>query len=192
MSLPLAFKTTLDSIPAADCYLLGNSKKVAAWQERLGTKTKPRIGLTWSGNQAAGTNRKRHFALARLLPYLPADFEYHCLQTEVVAADAETLARGSGLFQWADALRDFSDTAALCQCLDLVISVDTSVAHLSAALGKPTWVLLAFSADWRWLTSRDDSPWYRTARLFRQTAPGDWDGVFERVAAELRRTIAAA
>jgi len=190
MSLPLAFKTTLGSIPAADGYLLGDFQKVAAWQERLGAKTKPRIGLTWSGNQAAGPYRKRHFALAGLLPYLPADFEYHCVQTEVAAADAETLARGSVVFQWADALRDFSDTAALCQCLDRVITVDTSVAHLSAALGKPTWVLLAFSADWRWLTNRDDSPWYRTARLFRQSAPGDWDGVFERVGAELRRMTA--
>lgn len=186
MSLPLVFTTTLDNIPSPAGYLRSDPAKVAAWRDRLGVKVKPRIGLTWSGNQTAGTNRKRHFALAGLAPHLSAHFDYYCLQTDVVDADQETLSNTAGIFQFRNALQDFSDTAALCECMDLVISVDTSVAHLSCALGKSTWVLLAYAADWRWLTDREDSPWYRAARLFRQSSPGDWNGVFERVAAALQ------
>jgi tetratricopeptide (TPR) repeat protein len=189
MSLPLAFSTTLDTIPSASGYLRADAGKVAAWRNRLGAATKPRIGLTWSGNQAAGTNRKRHFALSSLLPYLSRDFHYYCLQKEVTAADHETLANTSWIFQFQDLLKDFSDTAALCECMDLVISVDTSVAHMSCALGKKTWVLLAYVADWRWLLEREDNPWYHAARLFRQTSPGEWNGAFERVATALRSEL---
>jgi hypothetical protein len=136
--------------------------------------------------QTAGTSRKRHFPLSGLTPHLSKDFDYFCLQTDIAAADQEVLAENPWIFQFGHALGDFSDTAALCECMDLVISVDTSVAHLSGALGLKTWVLLAFNADWRWLIDREDSPWYRTARLFRQKSPGDWHGVFERVASALR------
>lgn len=189
MSLPLVFKTTLETIPAQVGYLHSDARKVEDWRNRLGPKTKPRVGLTWSGNQAAGTNRKRHFLLSSLLPYLRPEVEYVCLQTDVVAADQETLAQTPGILQFKDSLRDFTDTAALCECMDMVISVDTSVAHLSGALGKKTWVLLAFVADWRWLTDREDSPWYPTLRLFRQRSLGDWHGVFERVATELSQEL---
>jgi tetratricopeptide (TPR) repeat protein len=187
MSLPFAFATTLETIPTVTRYLHSDAGKVAAWQERLGARVKPRIGLTWSGNQAAGTNRRRHFPLAELLPYLPDDFQYFCLQTDMTEPDRKTLAENPRIIQFDGALRDFSDTAALCECLDLVISVDTSVAHLSGALGKKTWVLLAFVADWRWLIDREDSPWYPTMRLYRQKSPGNWEEVFQRVAAELLR-----
>jgi hypothetical protein len=189
MSLPLVFKTRLETIPAKVGYLHSDASKVEEWRNRLGPKIKPRIGLTWSGNQAAGTNRKRHFALSSLVPYLAPDVEYFCLQTDVGEADRETLAKTPGILQFKDSLRDFTDTAALCECMDMVISVDTSVAHMSGALGKKTWVLLAFVADWRWLTDREDSPWYPTLRLFRQKSLGDWTGVFERVSAELRQEL---
>ena len=189
MSLPLAFKTTLETIPAKVGYLRSDASKIDDWRNRLGPKIKPRVGLTWSGNQAAGTNRKRHFALSSLVPYLPPDVDYFCLQTDILAADQETLEKTPGILQFKDSLRDFTDTAALCECMDLVISVDTSVAHMSGALGKKTWILLAFAADWRWLTDREDSPWYPTLRLFRQNSLGDWAGVFERVAAELRKEL---
>ena len=185
MSLPLAFKTTLETIPFADGYLKSDPNKVAEWHERLGPQNKARVGLTWSGNQAAGTNRKRHFALSRLIPYLSDRHEYFCLQTDVVAADREALDK-SPILQYQSLLRDFSDTAALCECMDLIISVDTSVAHLACALGKRTWVLLSYAADWRWLLDRDSSPWYESARLFRQKSAGDWDTVFEDVAERLR------
>jgi hypothetical protein len=186
MSLPLAFKTTLETIPSKVGYLHTDASKVAAWRVRLGAKVKPRIGLTWSGMQAAGTNRKRHFALSSFIPYLSDDFDYFCLQTDVPEADQETLGKTPSIFHFKDSLRGFANTAALCACMDLVISVDTSIAHLSGTLGKKTWVLLPFVADWRWMTNREDTPWYASLRLFRQKSPGDWNRVFERVAAELR------
>jgi len=191
MSLPLVFATTLETIPSTSGYLKSDPSKVAVWQQRLGARSRPRIGLTWSGNQTAGTNRKRHFPLSSLLPHLPAGFDYFCLQTDVVAADQQTLAHSPTILRFEHLLRDFSDTAALCECMDLVVSIDTSVAHLSCGLGKSTWVLLAHVADWRWLLDREDSPWYASARLFRQASPGDWQGVFERVAVRLRREFAA-
>jgi tetratricopeptide (TPR) repeat protein len=189
MSLPWAFNSTLKTIPSTGRYLHSDPGKVAAWRQRLGERVKPRIGLTWSGNQTAGTNRKRHFALSNLAPHLPADFDYFCLQTEVVEADQVTLAKVREIRQFNGLLRDFTDTAALCECMDMVVSVDTSVAHMSGALGKSTWVLLASTADWRWLLDRDDSPWYQSVRVFRQRYPGDWNGVFERVAAALSEEI---
>lgn len=186
MSLPLAMKTRLNSIPSASGYLKSDPRKVTAWQERLGAKTKLRVGLTWSGSQAARTHSERCFPLDKLLPHLPGDLQYFCLQTEVVATDRETLLQSAKIHRFDGELRDFSDTAALCECLDLVISMDTSVVHLNAALGKTTWVLLPFDSDWRWLTGREDSPWYSAVRLFRQHSRGDWKGVFERVATALR------
>lgn len=189
MSLPLAFNTTLPTIPSNAGYLKSDPGKVAEWQLRLGAKTKPRIGLVWSGNQTAGTNRKRNIALSSFVPYLQHGVDYFCLQTEVVAADQEILAKTPKIHQFKGLLRDFTDTAALCACMDLVISVDTSVAHLAGALGKTTWVLLPFVPEWRWLTEREDSPWYGSVRLIRQKSAGDWHSVFERVAADLHVTF---
>jgi tetratricopeptide (TPR) repeat protein len=186
MSLPMAFKTTLDTIPSPAGYLKSDVDLVAAWQRRLGEKNKPRIGLTWSGKQTGGTYGRRHFALAGLIPHLPRNCDYFCLQTEVTAADQDTLAQNAWIAQFPSEILDFENTAALCECMDLVITVDTSIAHLAGALGKKTWVLLAFSADWRWLTDREDSPWYHAARLFRQESRGDWIPVFERVQRALR------
>ena len=186
LSLPHALGTTLASVPTPIPYLSSDPGDVAAWQARLGAKRKPRIGLAWSGNREGGKSyHLRHFALSAVLPYLPPDYEYVCLQTEVLEADERTLAEHAPLRRFPGELRDFADTAALADCLDLVISVDTSVAHLAGALGRPTWVLLAANADWRWLTARPDSPWYPGMRLYRQESPGDWPGVFERVSADL-------
>jgi tetratricopeptide (TPR) repeat protein len=185
MSLPLAFSTTLETIPSPMGYLSSDASRVAAWRARLGAKSKPRVGLAWSGRQTGGTYRRRHFPLASLIPHLSKDFRYFCLQTEVTAADQDTLAQNPWIGYFAHEILDFRENAALCDCMDLVITVDTSVAHLAGALGKKTWVLLAFSADWRWLTGREDSPWYHGARLFRQESPGQWMPVFERVAREL-------
>ncbi len=187
MSLPLVFKTTLESIPAPAHYLSSDPQKVAVWQARLGPRTKPRVGLTWSGNQAPKTNRERHFFLARLLPYLTDTCQYFCMQTDIRPEDHQTLQETSAIQQFRGELRDFSDTAALCECMDLMLSVDTSVAHMSGALGKKTWVMLAHVADWRWLLDRSDCPWYPGMRLFRQQTRSDWTPVFEQIAAELRR-----
>lgn len=187
MSLPLAFRTTLESIPAQPRYLRSDGSKVEQWQQRLGAPTKPRVGLTWSGKRAPGTNRERHFPLALLLPYLPDTCQYFCLQTDLRPEDAQTLAQNPTIQHFAQDLQGFSGTAALCECMDLTLSVDTSIAHLSGALGKRTWVMLPHVADWRWLLDRTDNPWYPGMRLFRQQTRSDWTPVFEQITAELHR-----
>jgi tetratricopeptide (TPR) repeat protein len=180
MSLPLAFRTTLATVPSPDGYIQNDADRLSAWRQRLGPKIKPRIGLTWSG-----ASPKRSFELSRLIPYLPDAFDYFCLQANVAASDQEAL-ETSEIFQFEGLIKDFTDNSALCACMDLVVSVDTSVAHLACSTSKTTWIMLAYVADWRWLTEREDSPWYSSVRLFRQQSEGDWEGVFERVAAELR------
>jgi tetratricopeptide (TPR) repeat protein len=189
MSLPLAFKTDLDSIPSREAYLRADPAKVSTWREQLGEKTLPRVGLMWNGNPIQPNDRNRSFWLADWIRYLPEGFQYVSLQPQLRAADALTLQGNPHIFNPSGKLRDFSDTAALCECMDLVISVCTSVAHLSGALGKRTWILLAFAADWRWLLERTDSPWYPSATLYRQPARGEWVPVFERVARDLRRSF---
>jgi ADP-heptose:LPS heptosyltransferase len=119
------------------------------------------------------------------MAHLPSGCCYVSLQKEVRDADRSALRAGHQILNFAEALRDFRDTAALCECMDVVISVDTSVAHLSAALGRRTWVLLPFHPDWRWLLERGDSPWYPTAALYRQERRADWSGALERLSADL-------
>jgi tetratricopeptide (TPR) repeat protein len=182
MSLPLALGTTLDTIPAPPRYLAADREAVEAWRARLPSAPRRRIGLVWSGHRAHRNDRQRSLPLETLAPLLDGvDAQWISLQKDVAQHDSAALER-LDLMRVGDALGDFADTAALIEALDLVITVDTSVAHLSGALGKPTWILLPFSPDWRWLTEREDSPWYPGARLFRQTAPGDWAGVVDRVA----------
>jgi tetratricopeptide (TPR) repeat protein len=187
MSLPLAFDTRADSVPAPVSYLQADPERVAAWRQRLSEQRAPRVGLMWNGNPDNPTARYRSFPLAHWLPHLPSGFEYYSLQRFVRPEDREALRRGGIVRDLSAEQSDFGDAAALCSCMDVVLSVCTSIAHLSAALGRPTWVLLSHVADWRWLLQREDSPWYPTARLYRQRARGDWSGVFERVGANLVR-----
>ena len=186
MSMPLALKTTLETIPGAAGYLHNDSVKVAGWRARLGNRSRPRVGLTWSGNPKQGNDHHRSFRLASLIDHLPRELDYVSLQKQVRTVDEELLAANPWIARFDSDWHDCSDTAALCECVDLVITVCTSVAHVSGALGRPTWVLLPFNPDWRWLVGRDDSPWYRSVKLYRQQAIGDWNGVFSRVAADLR------
>jgi hypothetical protein len=186
LSLPLAFKTTLDTIPAPAKYLQTDKAKVAQWRTLLGERTRPRVGLVWSGNPNNPMDERRSIPLADWVARLPPEFQYFCLQKDLRETDAAVLDSSSSIF-WFDDLPDFSTTAALCECMDVVISVDTSVAHVSGALGQRTWVLLAFTPDWRWLRDRDDTPWYPSVKLYRQKAVGDWNEVLARVAADLRR-----
>ena len=187
MSLPLAFKTTLDTIPAFPQYLRSDPAKVAQWHSLLGEKSCPRIGLVWSGNPNNPIDARRNIQLADWIDHLPPGFQYFRLQTEVREADQDVLDSSDVIFSYDDDLLDFANTAALCECMDLVISVDTSLAHLSGALGQRTWVLLPFTPDWRWLRDRDASPWYPAMKLYRQRAAGDWKDVFARVAADMHR-----
>jgi tetratricopeptide (TPR) repeat protein len=186
LSLPLAFGTRLDTIPAVTAYLRAPTERAEQWQARLAAKRRPLVGLVWSGRPGHERDRERSIPLRRLLPLLQSGATLVSLQKEVRPDDAAVLAAHTDILRFAEELNDFSDTAALVSQLDLVISVDTSVAHLAGALGKPTWILLPEVPDFRWLLGRDDSPWYPTVRLFRQDASRDWDGVIARVAAALR------
>jgi hypothetical protein len=189
LSLPLALKATLATIPAAGGYLRSHPTKVAQWRSRLGERQRPRVGLVWSGSAAQGNDHNRSFRLAQWVEHLPREFEYICLQKDIRPADQETLAAHPWISRYDAQLEGFDDTAALCECLDLVISVCTSVAHLGGALGRPTWVMVPFNPDWRWLLGRDHSPWYQSVRIYRQPSIGDWQSVFARVAADLRATF---
>jgi len=186
MSLPLAFGTTLQNMPGSAAYLRADPGKVAHWRARLQSGSRPRVGLVWSGNARQRNDHKRSLPLALLLAYLPADIDYVCLQTDVRDSDRAALV-GSGRIQHFGEELNFDHTAAVCAGLDLVVGVCTSIVHLSAALGRPTWVLLPFNPDWRWLLGRRDSPWYASVTLYRQAAPGDWESALRPLAEDLRR-----
>lgn len=186
MSLPRAFSTTLANIPAPAGVLVA-SERVAMLAKHLPDAAR-RIGLAWSGNMAHLNDRNRSLNLSTLLPLLksaPSGTAFVCLQKELRKTDEPALKKLPTSFFRGEDLQDFSDTAALIENLDLVISVDTSVAHLAATMGKPVWLLLPFNPDWRWLLERDDSPWYPSVRLFRQARAGDWKEVLAKVALAL-------
>ena len=184
LSLPLAFKTELDTIPFAQSYLSVRNNKQKEWEKILGETSKLRVGLAWSGSTIHKNDHNRSLTLQEMLPYLPEDYEYVSLQKEVRESDKDVLAT-SGIKHFGEHLNDFTDTAALCELMDIVISVDTSVAHLAGALGKTTWIMLPYSPDWRWLLDRDDSPWYPTVKLYRQDKIGEWISVLEKMKSDL-------
>jgi tetratricopeptide (TPR) repeat protein len=185
LTLPLAFETRLETIPHETPYLRASSEAEISWNARLGPRSRPRIGLAWSGNPAHKNDHNRSIELSALLPLSCLNATYVSLQRDVRAGDAAVLQDWSDLLHFGDDVKNFSDTAAIISNLDLVISVDTSVAHLAGALGKPVWIILPFVPDWRWLLDREDSPWYPTARLFRQDNTREWDSVIARVGTAL-------
>lgn len=185
-SLPLAFKTTVAAIPAEIPYLAADGQRRSEWRARLGSRRQRRVGLAWSGNPRHRNDRNRSISLRILEPLLRLDCEYHSLQKELRDEDQTVLAQYPNIRGHETELRDFADTAALVAELDLVITVDTSVAHLAGALGKEVWILLPYVADYRWMTERSDSPWYPSARLVRQHARGDWTGVIEDIHSRLK------
>ena len=184
MSLPLAFSTGVASVPAEVPYVRVPEELVAAWRDRL-PQGRLRVGVAWSGRSTHKNDRNRSIALARLAPLLAADVAFVSLQCELREEDRAALQAHGDLLCLGPELRTFADTAAVVSLLDLVISVDTALVHLAGALGKPAWIMLPAGPDWRWLLKRDDTPWYPTARLFRQPRLGDWESVVERVRHEL-------
>ncbi len=192
--LPLAFATRLDTIPAETPYLPAPpADRVAIWEQRLRAREsapdKLRIGVVWSGNPEHKNDHNRSVPLSMLSRLLDVDATFVSLQKQPRPGDRATLQARSDIVDLTADLGDFSETAALLNCLDLVVTVDTSVAHLAGALGRPTWILLPYDPDYRWLLSRDDSPWYPTARLFRQTAGRDYAEVLDRVRTELETLV---
>jgi hypothetical protein len=182
LSLPLAFGTTLQTVPADVPYLRAPAERVERWSGRLPEGKTLRVGLAWSGNPTHVNDRNRSIPLARLSALLSDPrLAVVGLQREVGDDDRRALEDYPDVLRLGPEFADFADTAAVVSLLDLVISVDTSVAHLAGAMGKPVWILLPFNGDWRWMLEGEQSPWYPTARLFRQPAIGDWDRALARV-----------
>jgi tetratricopeptide (TPR) repeat protein len=190
LSLPRVFGTDLASIPADVPYLRVDDSRAARWAGRIGPPTCPRVGIVWAGNPAHHRDSERSIALRAWAPLLALEgVRWFSLQKGAAVAAMETLPVGCALVELGSELTDFSDTAAVISQLDLVVCVDTAVAHLAGALGKPVWLLVQSDADWRWLRDRDDSPWYPTMRLFRQRESRDWSEVINRVKLALERHV---
>jgi hypothetical protein len=184
MSLPLAFKTTPASIPAAIPYLSADAERVAAWHKTLGFKHYLRVGLIWSGRRGPGAIGKRSLPLDLLAPLLSQPCEFHSLQKNI-SSDELMLSRRLPLHVHPADMMGFADTAALIELMDLVISVDTAVAHIAGALGKPLWLMLPWAADWRWQRQGSTTPWYPSATVFRQLTRNNWSRPVANVAAQL-------
>jgi tetratricopeptide (TPR) repeat protein len=189
MGLPHVFGTTLETVPAAIPYLQAEPAIVSRWQRALRGEKKLKVGVVWAGNALHKGDKQRSIAADAVLPRLVMPgVQLYSLQKETRPEDGATMAAlGADIADLAPALGSFADTAAAVDTLDLVISVDTSVAHLAGGLGRPLWMLLPYALDWRWMRDRADTPWYPTMRLFRQERPRAWDGVIARVVAELAR-----
>ena len=186
LSLPRAFKTETGSIPADVPYISVANAALEKWRRRLPKSDVGRIGIVWAGNPKHKNDGNRSIDISQMLTLTDrAPAEFFSLQKELRAGDREALRMHPRVVHLGDEMETFADAAAIVSLLDLVISVDTAVVHLAGALGKPVWVMLPFAPDWRWLLDRDDSPWYPSARVFRQGRWGDWSGVIDRVGAEL-------
>jgi tetratricopeptide (TPR) repeat protein len=187
MSLPRVFGTDIDSVPAEVPYLRVDPIRVERWTKRLSDGCGLKVGIVWAGRPAHVRDPYRSIPLQSLLPIRDVeDVQLYSLQKGAGATQLQPLGGDAKIVDLQEQLTDFAETAAAISLLDLVISVDTSVAHLAGALGKPVWILLPHPAEWRWLEGREDTPWYPSARLFRQRKAGDWDDVVERVKAKLQ------
>jgi hypothetical protein len=197
LSLPLSFKTQLETIPYSGSYLKANKNKIDFWQKRIGNLTGLKVGLVWNGGFRANqpelwsVNERRNIPLKMFAQKLNLlNVNYFSLQkgnpaeSEIRGHEIEYWPSGN-FFNFAEELVDFSDTAALISHMDLIIAVDTSTAHLAGALGKPTWILNRFDSCWRWFLDRDDSPWYESVKLYRQGEDRQWEPVLDRVARDL-------
>jgi tetratricopeptide (TPR) repeat protein len=191
LGLPLVFSTTIESIPAKVPYIKADTSLVEKWRGKIQSdKAAKKVGLVWAGAPVHKKDRYRSCSLETFAPLGEIEgVSFYSLQKGDAAKEAKNHPGGMKLTDHTDEINDFSDTAALIETLDLVISVDTSVAHLAGAMGKMTWTLLPFAPDWRWMLNREDSPWYPTIRLFRQPSSGDWDSVIAKVKDELLKLL---
>ena len=188
MSLGLALVVNLENI-SGESYLQSDPVKVREWKTNLGSGKKKKIGLVWSGRTTHTNDINRSVPLAEFMAIVNVDADFYCLQKELRPADKFVLEQTPTIRFLGDEIIDFSDTAALIELMDLVITVDTSVAHLAGAMGKPVWIMLPYRPDWRWMLNRNDSPWYNSARLFRQPKIGDWVSTINEVVAALKELV---
>jgi hypothetical protein len=188
MSLPGKLNVRVDNLPTVIQYLNPNPALVADWRRNLGAKNRLRVGFAWSGRRDSWINQHKAMPFATMLALIQSqpDYEWYNLQTDCTAEEEQQLVT-AGVRCFPGGIASFADTAALVANLDVVVSVDTATAHLSAALGKPTWIMLNnYAPCWRWLLNRDDTPWYATARLFRQPRMGDWASVVDKIKLHLK------
>lgn len=188
MSLPYYFGTTLSTIPFSEPYLTAQVDYIQKWRNKI-VSNKFKIGIVWAGSHKHKNNLARSLSFDTFLPLFDLPAEFHCLQKVVKNSDKQRACELSHLVFWDDEINDFSDTAGLIAQLDLIISVDTSVAHLAAAMGKTTWILIGFDPDFRWLLDRSDSPWYQSVTLFRQGADYDWNKVIQQILQDLTEKL---
>jgi hypothetical protein len=190
LSLPGILGTTVETIPATTSYLRPDEEMVSKWRAELSEPPAFKIGIAWQGNKTYSTDELRSFPLAHFerVARIPG-VRLYSLQVRAGREQLDCVAGEWPIVDLGERLGDFHDTAAIVRNLDLVISSDTAPVHLAGAIGAPVWIALPRVADWRWLRGRDDTPWYPSATLFRQTKPGDWDGVFRRIEARLANII---
>jgi len=184
MSIPGILGITLQNLPHMQSYLTADQALTQKWAATLGAKKRMRIGFSWSGRRDSWLNQHKSVPFPVILDMIRAAPEYEWVNLQIDASDEETAALAdAGVSMYPGAVNSFADTAALISHMDVVVGVDTAVSHLSAALGRPTWIMLnAYSTDWRWLLGRDNSPWYSQVRLFRQPVRDDWASVIKKVA----------
>lgn len=184
MSIPGIIGVTLDNLPKIQSYMSADATLTKQWQDRLGPKHRMRVGFSWSGRRDAWLNQHKGVPFPVILEMIKNNPQYEWINLQVDATEDEDQALAdAGVTRYPNSINSFADTAALMMHMDVVISVDTAITHLAGSLGRPTWVMLnAYSTDWRWLLDRDSSPWYSTARLFRQPAMGDWESVTKKIA----------
>ena len=184
----MVFGTTLETIPRQNPYLSADSWTALIWKHRMSSANLQKVGVVWCGSATHPNDGNRSMPGAALAPLTGVEgVDFYSLQKEIPATDEAKLPGELKLIDWTAELSNFADTAALIANLDCVITVDTAVAHLAGAMGKPVWLLLPHVPDWRWLLARQDSPWYPSMRLLRQTQPGDWEGMIQKVCSELTR-----
>jgi len=189
MSLPILFGTTLNDVPAPIPYLYATEHKQNAWLRKLGDKKRARIGIAVTGSRAHDNDHNRSMNLETIQPIIDLQIDCHLLQKEVRAHDQGFIDINSNIRCHSRYLNDFSDTAALASMMDIVISVDTSVAHLCAAMGIEVWLLLPYTPDWRWMHQRSDTPWYPSVKIYRQTRKGKWNDVVQTVRNDLKNRL---
>ena len=183
MSLPGILGITLENLPNPVSYLNASTELTKTWLETLGPKTKMRVGISWSGRRDSWLNQHKGMPFDKTLELIRSNPQYEWYNLQIDATEDESLALSdAGVRMFPGSVGSFADTAALLMHMDVVLSVDTAIAHLSGALGRPTWIMLNwFAVDWRWLLNKDSSPWYSTARLFRQDGYGNWDSVIKKI-----------